>query len=90
MKNHKNASSDVQNIRNCQGLITNVKEMPHNFDIIFRVHALQSQTDLDKSIDPKVMQLNRRERKESFEKSFRVYVFHATLRLLFYNKRMVN
>lgn len=67
-----------------------LKEMPHYFNIIFRVYALQSQTDLDKSIDPKVMQLNRRDRKVSFEKLFRVYVFHATLRLLFYNKRMVN
>lgn len=90
MKNHKNASSDVQNIQNCEGLITNVKEMPHYFNIIFRVYALQSQTDLDRSIDPKVTQLNRRDRNVSFEKLFRVYVFHATLRLLFYNKRMVN
>lgn len=88
----KNASSDIQNIQNCQleGLITNVKEMPHYFNILFRVYALQSQTDLDKSIDPKVMQLNRRDRKVSFKKLFRVYVFQATLRLLFYNKRIVN
>lgn len=61
-----------------------LKEMPHYFNIIFRVYALQSKTDLDKSIDPKVMQLNRRDRKVSFEKLFRVYVFHATLRLLFF------
>lgn len=90
MKNHKNASSDVQSIENCQGLITNVKEMPHYFNIIFRVYALQSKTDLDKSIDAKVKQLNMRHIKVSFEKLFRVYVFHATLRVLFYNKRMVN
>lgn len=90
MRNHKNASLGVQNIQNCQGLITNVKEMPHYFNIIFRVYALQSQTNLDKSINPKVMQLNRRDIKVSFEKLIRVYVFHATLRVLFYNKRMVN
>lgn len=66
VKNHTNASSDVQNIQNCQGLIPNVKEMPHYFNIIFRVYALQSQTDLDKSIDLKVMQLNKVAR-DSFE-----------------------
>lgn len=75
VKNHTNASSDEQNIQNCQGLITNVKKKPHFFNIIFRVYALQSQ-----SIDPKVMQLNRRDRKVSFEKLFCVYVFYyATL-----------
>lgn len=77
VKIHKNASSDVQSIQHCQGLITNVKET-HYFNIIFRVYALQSKTDLNKSIDPKVMQLNRRDRKVSFKKLFRVYVFHVT------------
>lgn len=90
MKNHKNASSDVQSIQRCQGLIMNVKEMPYYFNIIFRVYALQPKTDLNKPIDPKVMQLNRRNRQVSFEKLLRVYVCHATLRLLFNNKRMVN
>lgn len=51
------------------------EKKPHFFNIIFRVYALQSQ-----SIDPKVMQLNRRDRKVSFEKLFCVYVFYyATL-----------
>lgn len=89
MKNKKNASSDVQSIQNCHGLITNVKAMPYYFNIIFRVYALQSKTDLNKSIDPKVMQLNRRDRQVSFEKLLRVYVFYTTLRLLFNNKRIV-
>lgn len=53
------------------GLITNVKEMTHYLNIIFRVSTLQSPTDIEKSIDPKIMQLNARVRKESFEKLFR-------------------
>lgn len=75
------------------GLITNVKEMTHYLNIIFRVSTLQSPTDIEKSSDPKIIQLNAGVRKESFEKlftfDFRANVFQATLRLSLYNKLMV-
>lgn len=57
---------------------------------IFRVCTVQTQTDFDKLLDLKVMQLNTRVRNERFEKKclgfdFRIYVFFLdTLRLTFY------
>lgn len=69
------------------------REMTHNLNIIFRVSTLQSPTDIEKSLDPKIMQLYAGVRKKSFEKlftfDFRANVFQATLRLSFYNKLMV-
>lgn len=48
-----------------------VKKMTHYLNIIFRVSTLQSPTDIEKSSDPKIMELNARVRKERFEKLFR-------------------
>lgn len=48
-------------------LITNLKEMLHCLNILLRacICTLHSQTDFDKLLNPKVMQLNPRFRKES-------------------------